>query len=97
VSNATPGAFWESVYLYCRLLGGSVTSGPRSSKRNALVGGILDSPHVFGFGADVVYDDEPPAARRQVIAARLGLRLIVERGHDHLQPTWWVPGAETPA
>lgn len=85
----TVGAFWTAVYDYCRILGGSVTSGPRSHQRNAAVGGVLDSPHVFGLGADVVYDVVPDEARRRRVGLRYGLLVLVEADHDHLQPLDW--------
>ena len=69
----------------------SVTSGPRTEKRNAIVGGVKNSAHVAGVGYDVVYDVTPPLDEVQVYAHRLGLRVIREDDHDHLQPLDWSP------
>lgn len=89
----TRGEFADAVYTYCLLTGGSTTSGIRSTKRNAAVGGVAYSPHRFGLGQDVVYDDYPSAhPDGPEIAKRLGLRVLREGDHDHLQPADWIPG-----
>lgn len=89
----TPGEFLERLMRYCALTGGSVTSYGRTLSRNAQVGGVATSAHLFWLGADVVYDTVLPA-RGEDLAKRLGLRLIREEDppHDHLQPEIWPAG-----
>jgi hypothetical protein len=84
--------FASAAYLFCDGLGGSVTSWIRSRAHNAAVGGVPHSAHVHGLGADVVYDAPVEAHKAHDLAASLGLTLIRESTHDHLQPQGWVPG-----
>lgn len=87
----TVGDFAEAVAMYCLLHGGSITSWGRSTKHNKDVGGVAGSSHRFWRGADVVYDT-PPVATRVEYASRLGLKLLPEGDHDHLQPLDWRAG-----
>lgn len=84
--------FAQRLLVYCFIHAGSVTSWGRTSQHNTLVGGVPQSAHRFWLAADVVYDDPPPVQKRQEIADRLGLRLVVEADHDHLQPADWKAG-----
>lgn len=77
--------FAVAVYRYCRAVSGSVTSWLRSVPRNAAVGGKPNSAHLAGLGADVVVESRMSTDDRHRLAAELGLRLIVESDHDHLQ------------
>lgn len=78
--------FADKLISYCYAVQGSVTSWGRTRKRNAEKGGVLDSSHRLWLGADVVLDDNAiTIAERELIAKRLGLTLIVEGNHDHLQ------------
>lgn len=90
----TVGEFHEAVYQYCLLTGGYTTSGIRTKKHNAAVGGVPFSPHLFALGEDILYDDvathTDPA--RLEIAKRLGLKIVVEGDHDHAQPWDWPAG-----
>jgi len=83
----TPLEFAEALMAYCAWSRGSVTSWGRSPERNAQVGGHPYSLHQIWLGADVGYHPNPkPAedvARR--MASRLGIRLVREGDHDHLQ------------
>lgn len=97
----TIGDFAEAVAHYCLLLNGSITSWGRTRARNTKVGGAKFSGHLFFRGVDVVYDDPTmleanhptfPDGVRIETARRLGLRLIPERDHDHLQPLDWTAG-----
>lgn len=81
--------FALAVASYCRLTDGSITSWLRSRARNTAVGGVLWSAHLVGLAADVVYDAPLERAVRVALAARFGLRCIVESDHDHLQPVDW--------
>jgi len=84
--------FNVSVLVYCFLTHASETSGFRTTKHNADVDGVKYSSHRFGFGKDVVYDTPLPASERAETAERLGLLLVIEPDHDHLQPIGWRAG-----
>lgn len=90
----TIAEFAEAAYKYCLLHSASTTSGIRSTKHNKDVGGVPFSPHRFGVAMDVVYDD--PLTRNELarieVAKRLGLRIVIENDHDHLQPLDWPVG-----
>ncbi len=84
--------FLDALRSYCAALGASVTSYGRTTAHNHAVGGVEYSPHRVWLAADVVYDTPPSLAERQELARRLGLMLIVEGDHDHLQPLGWSAG-----
>lgn len=88
------GEFAEAVAMYCLLHGGSITSWGRSTHHNREVGGVPGSPHRFWRGADVVYDDLNTQSDplRLEYARRLGLKIVQEGDHDHLQPLDWAAG-----
>jgi hypothetical protein len=88
----TPADFNDAVMRYCDLAHASVTSGYRTVAHNHDKHGVTYSPHLFGLGADVVYDDGADMGLRAERARRLGLRLLVEADHDHLQPWDWQAG-----
>lgn len=83
----TPLQFHEALLAYLAWSRGSHTSGWRSPERNAKVGGHDDSSHLLGLGGDVGYSPNPtpPLAQARRRAKRLGLRLVREGDHDHLQ------------
>ncbi len=86
----TPLEFADSLRAYCAATGGSVTSWGRTVAHNAKVGGVPESAHLLWTAADVVYDANgvpPPGVtpHREALAARLGLQLIHEGDHDHVQ------------
>lgn len=88
--------FAEAAAQYCYMMRASVTSWGRSEKHNEQVGGVKNSAHRYFRGLDVVYDDpmllaQDPSPRIET-AARLGLKLIAEGDHDHLQPLDWRAG-----
>ncbi len=89
----TIAEFAEAVSRYGMLMGASVTSWGRTSKHNTEVGGVAYSAHRFWLGCDLVYDGPLLSmSERMETARRLGLRLIVEGDHDHLQPVDWLAG-----
>jgi len=79
--------FCHSVFLYCQSVNGSVTSWIRTPKRNSAVGGVFRSLHLSAEAMDVVVDDPlaPSPDERHTLAATLGLRLLIEEDHDHLE------------
>jgi len=86
--------FLENVYILGLKYGASVTSWFRSDIHNTAVGGVAHSAHRFGLGVDLVFDT-PRTSERDAIfvedARRLGIRVIVEGDHLHLQPLDWEP------
>lgn len=85
----TAHQFLDALMVYCRLTDGSVTSYGRSWQHNLDVGGVGGSAHLFWLAADVKNTMSLLPAARADIARRLGLWLLVERDHDHLQPLTW--------
>jgi len=85
----TRADFAEALYAFAARHGASQTSGLRSVAHNAAVGGVARSAHLFGLAADVVYDEHQALADVSDTARRLGLLLIREGDHDHLQPLDW--------
>ena len=89
----TQGEFWATITWWVHFFNGRVTSGPRGAAANKRIGHAAHSPHLVGLGADVAYETTPPpVAERAQWARRLGLTLVVEGDHDHLQPASWQPG-----
>lgn len=89
----TPGEFLWAKMQYCTTLGASETSGYRTEKHNdAQPGSVKHSAHRFWLAVDLTYDAPPNPQEAKDIAARLGLLLIHEVDHDHLQPLTWPPG-----
>lgn len=82
-------AFVDALVTYCALTRGSVTSWGRTTLHNMNEGGVAYSGHRFWLAADVVYDEPPPPADRKELGRRLGLRVLPENDHDHLQPLTW--------
>jgi Peptidase M15 len=82
----SPADFADALRAYCYATDASVTSYGRTPARNRAVGGVATSYHLTFQAADVVYDRAPAAAERQQIARHLGLRLVLESDHDHLEP-----------
>lgn len=87
--NMTRAEFAEAVFAYCQLTHASGTSAERTPHHNHERNGRATSPHLVGLGRDVVYDEKPPLTVRRQWAIRLGLRLLEEADHDHLQPYDW--------
>ena len=84
--------FVDAAIRYCAMTSASVTSWGRTTIHNAAVGGVSHSAHRYWLGLDVVYDAAALPEFRLETASRLGLRLIAEGDHDHLQPTNWPKG-----
>ena len=84
------GEFAAAIAVYGLLMDASATSWGRTREHNAAVGGVGTSAHRFWLGVDVVYDHGLPQLEgARAYAERLGLKLIREVDHDHLQPLDW--------
>jgi hypothetical protein len=81
----TPAQFHDALREYCHVTSASTTSGGRTRQHNRAVGGVEDSAHLIWMAEDVVYDHDDPPAWRERMAQRLGLTLIHEGDHDHVQ------------
>src|SRR5688572_15015308 len=90
--SMTRAEFNDAADTYCAIFAASQTSGQRTIKHNKAVGGVPNSAHLFGLARDVVYDTPPDKDMRVSMGARLGLRVIVEGDHDHIQPLSWQAG-----
>lgn len=77
--------FAVAVFRYCSRVGGSVTSWIRTPRRNLSVGGVMRSKHVSGLAVDVVVESYVTCDDRHLLAADLGLKLVIESDHDHLE------------
>ena len=88
----TRAEFAEAAATFCALTGGSVTSWTWTLRHNANVGGVTHSGHLYGLAVDVVYDTPQALRLTMERARRLGLKLIREGDHDHLQPATWSAG-----
>lgn len=82
----TPLEFHSALMVYCYVFKASVTSYGRTDWHNSAVGGIDDSYHRVWLAADVVYDGKPGNGEKQRTANQLGLEVIFESDHDHLEP-----------
>lgn len=88
----TRNEFVEAVMIFCELAGGSVTSWKRTLIHNTSVGGVSNSAHLYGLGVDIVYDTPQLLPTIMERARRLGLKVIRENDHDHVQPSDWPAG-----
>jgi hypothetical protein len=95
--------FARACYDYGMKYHASVTSWGRSPARErTLSGGIVGGPHSWWRGLDVVYDSGPnrgDATHPQMphscpACSDFGLKVIHEKGHDHLQPANFPAGPQ---
>lgn len=77
--------FATVVFVLGRIYGLSVTSWGRTAARNEAVGGVRTSKHLSWLAVDVVPDDRSVLEELSAAAARLGLMLIDEHDHLHIQ------------
>jgi len=79
--------FALAIGFYCARFNGSVTSWLRTAARNNHNGGHPRSQHLRGTAADIVYDDGvfPPIDEASEFASGLGLKVVRESDHDHVQ------------
>lgn len=65
----------------------SVTSWIRTPARNKAVGGQDNSTHLYGLGLDVILDNPVDAPQFTATANKIGISVLDEGDHLHLQPT----------
>jgi hypothetical protein len=84
----TVGDFAERLVLVALVVPFSVTSWGRSKKRNESreVQGHPDSWHLLWLGADAVLDNPVDGESFERQCGRLGLRVLNEGDHYHVQP-----------
>lgn len=82
----TLAEFALAVIEFRRRFHGSITSWGRTPEHNATVGGVPASFHLDDYAVDLVYELVPELAQAAHAARELGLYLIREATHDHLQP-----------
>lgn len=81
----SPADFASRIVAYCSVTDASVTSWGRTKAHNESVGGVLGSLHQVWLAVDVTYDLPVSIHEAEHLAASLGLMLIREVDHDHLQ------------
>ena|SRR2546423_15490805 len=92
-SKMTVSEFHSAAIVFRSIYAGSFTSSGRTVRHNKEVGGVEGSPHVYDLAVDIVYDDPNLYMidnGRVDYAKKLGLLLILEKDHDHLQPLDYV-------
>jgi peptidase M15-like protein len=77
--------FEDKVRVLAALYPISVTSWIRSRKHNTAVGGVPTSRHLLGLAVDVVIDPGADSTDFTLLASQLGLEVIPEGDHFHLQ------------
>jgi hypothetical protein len=88
----TRAEFAVTVLWFCDRFGASVTSWTRTTAHNEKVGGVEHSAHLVALAADVVYDAPPNERELAWFCSILGIEVLHEADHDHLQPKGWVEG-----
>ena len=84
-----PGDFAAAIIVLGQQFGGSVTSWGRTVKHTVAVGGFDGDPHTWWLGADLVWDQTPDRAALDLAASALGVQVLHEATHDHVQPVGW--------
>ena len=77
--------FDDKVLALCLIYDCSETSGYRTDMRNTAVGGASDSRHKDALAKDIVADDQRQVHEIEHAARKLGLWVLVEDDHIHLQ------------
>lgn len=81
----TPTQFLEKMMALSGRFHFRVKSYYRSPKSNAYVGGVKNSFHQLWLAADIVLEDPNDENNFIFVARRLGLKVIVETDHIHIQ------------
>lgn len=83
----TKAEFADKVFTLCCKHTCSETSGYRTPRRNAAVGGHPESVHQLGLARDLAPDFDTPGKYDEIVkdAHRLGLWARAESDHVHVQ------------
>jgi len=88
----TPHLFLDALMQLAGRFKFRETSGYRSAAGNQLVGGVKYSSHQFWLGRDVLLDPGEDKDMFLEAARRLGLKVLDEGDHLHVQPLTWSAG-----
>lgn len=64
----------------------SITSWCRTPTHNEAVGGVPNSFHLLGLAVDIILDNPEQVRALSAQAVRMGLEVIIEGDHLHLEP-----------
>jgi hypothetical protein len=79
----------RDIFTICSRHGGSVTGGPRTEARNAAVGGVENSYHLWGrdgMGVDIAFDDRDGRIAATAAFKRMDYEVITYDSHIHVEP-----------
>lgn len=89
----TPAQFFDVVRAYCDLTGSQITWYNRTPETEAVqTKPVKHSPHEVWLAVDVRPGGKFSAQDRIEWGRRMGIRVIAEIDHDHLQPLEWEAG-----
>ena len=88
----TVGEFAGKVVQLAALFPLSGTSWGRTMSHNAQAGGVYRSAHRAWLAVDLIADAPMDEADLVEMGRRLGLKVIPEGDHFHVQPGDWPPG-----
>ena len=77
------GDFYAQVVMIAAAYGWSVTSGYRSARRNATVGGVPNSRHLVGLAVDLASDVDSRAKEEIAYQLEAAGFVVLDEG-DHL-------------
>ena len=85
----TVGEFRTLICQLADVVALSETSGLRSVKRNAAIGGMPLSAHLIGLAVDVILDEPARVSELTAFAAKMGLIVLDDGDHVHIEPKAW--------
>ena len=88
----TPHTFLDALMQLASRFGFRETSGYRSAAGNQAVGGVKYSSHQFWLGRDILLDPGEDTVMFTEAARRVGLKVLNEGDHLHVQPATWEKG-----
>ena len=88
----TPHTFLDALMQLASRFRFRETSGYRSAAGNQAVGGVKYSSHQFWLGRDILLDPGEDTVMFTEAARRVGLKVLNEGDHLHVQPATWEKG-----
>ena len=88
----TPHTFLDALMQLAGRFKFRETSGYRSAGGNQIVGGVKYSSHQFWLGRDILLDPGEDTVMFTEAARRVGLKVLNEGDHLHVQPATWEKG-----